>query len=143
MQNFTTSSGFEFENSSRRLGVAAVAPAAAFACSGASAQSAGRGTAAEAYASGRILGMPRAGMADAALDKIVDQQGRGKGRRVGRSELRIVELPAGLEAETVERLRRHPHIKFAEVDERVPLQAANDPYLGSQWHLSKIGASSA
>ena len=143
MQIITSSSGRRFDGFPRGCAMAALALASAIAGGGAGAQSAQRGGPAESYAAGRILVMPRAGMADAALDKIVDHQGRGKGRRVGRSELRIVELPAGLEVETVERLRRHPHIKFAEVDERVPLQVSNDPYLGSQWHLSKIGAAAA
>lgn len=89
---------------------------------------------------GRILVMPRAGLGDAALAAILDQHG-GKGRRIGASALHIVDLPAGQEKSAVERLARHPHIKFAELDRRIPPAfASNDPYFGSQWHLPLIGA---
>jgi thermitase len=96
-----------------------------------------------AYAPGRILLMPRAGLPAAALDRILKEDG-GSARRVGKSELRIVDLPRGLERRAVERLSRHPHIKFAELDRLLPPSAApNDPYLGSQWHLGTIGATTA
>lgn len=96
------------------------------------------------YAAGRILVMPRAGLPDAALARILKDNGNGKGRRVGQSNLHIVDLPPGLEKQSVEKLARHPHIEFAELDKRVPESlSANDPYAGSQWHLPKIGASQA
>jgi subtilisin family serine protease len=144
----STDAGFDIHPASSlgRQVPAALAIAAALACGPAWAQ--GNSPAARAggenFVAGRILVMPRAGMSDAALDKILGEQGGGKGRRVGRSELRIVDLPPGLERQMVERLRRHPHIKFAEVDEIVqPELVSNDPYLGSQWHLPKIGANAA
>lgn len=93
---------------------------------------------------GRILVMPRAGLSDAGLAAILNQHGGGKGRRIGASQLHIVDLPAGNEAAAVERLSRHPHIKFAELDRRIaPSFATNDPYFGSQWHLPVIGANVA
>ena len=69
----------------------------------------------------------------------------GKGRKIGQSELHIVDVPnKGSEKAIAKLLSRHPQLKFAEVDERVsPHFAANDPYLGSQWHLSKVGAPAA
>lgn len=95
----------------------------------------------QAYAPGRILVMPRAGMPEHALERILKDNGVGKARRVGNSELRVVDLPPGLEKQGVERLSRHPHIEFAEVDELVaPAAPANDPYYGSAWHLPKVGA---
>ena len=99
---------------------------------------------AETYEPGRILVLPRAGLPEAALTKILKDHGGGKARGVGNSGLRIVELTPGMERQMVERLSRHPHLKFAEVDRRIRHDlAVNDPYLGSQWHLSKIGAYSA
>ena len=96
------------------------------------------------FAPGRILVMPRAGMPDAAMDKILKEQGGGKARRVGKSELRIVDLPTGNEKRMVEHLKRNPHIEFAELDRIVPPElVSNDPFLGSEWHLSKIGALTA
>lgn len=99
---------------------------------------------AQAYVPGRILVMPRAGMTDGALAKILRENGEGRARRVGRSELRIVELTPGREQAMVERLARHPHFKFAELDRLVPASlVTNDPYFGNQWHLPKIGADAA
>ncbi|MEO7245396.1 MAG: S8 family serine peptidase, partial [Rubrivivax sp.] len=93
---------------------------------------------------GRILVMTRAGLPDTALDKILKDNGGGKAHRVGKSGLQVVELPPGLERQTVEKLSRHPHIKFAELDRYLPQDmVTNDPYLGSQWHLLKIGAEAA
>lgn len=93
----------------------------------------------EAFAPGRILVMPKAGLPDAALQALVKQQGATRARGLGRSGLALVDLPPGLERQLVERLKRHPHVEFAELDERVSLQSSNDPYLGSQWHLNRIG----
>jgi subtilisin family serine protease len=93
---------------------------------------------------GRILIMPRAGLSEEALASIVKAHGAGASRRLGSQGLRLLELPAGTEAATAERLSRNPHIKFAEVDRRVRHElATNDPYLGSEWHLQKVGAPAA
>jgi thermitase len=99
---------------------------------------------AEQYARGRILVMPRAGLPDSEFAKVLAPHG-GKGRKVGQSTLHVVELPAGAsEKAVVERLSRHPHVKFAEVDRLVkPEFVSNDPYFGSEWHLSKVGAPTA
>ncbi|KQZ28027.1 S8 family serine peptidase [Duganella sp. Root1480D1] len=44
----------------------------------------------------------------------------------------------------VNRLKNNPHFKFAELDQMVPVAAtANDPYLGSEWHINKIAANTA
>jgi thermitase len=88
--------------------------------------------------------MTRAGLPDAALARMLAEGGGGKARRIGKTDLRIVDLPAGAEKAMVERLSRNPHIKFAELDMRVsPSLTSNDPYLGSQWHIGKIGADAA
>ena len=127
-----------------RFAVAAVSLAAALACGGAAAQASAVNSGEPAFAPGRILVMPRAGLPDAALGKILNDNGGGKARRVGKSELRIVDLPAGNERSMVEKLSRHPHVKFAEVDRLLnPSLVTNDPYLGSQWHIPKIGADTA
>jgi subtilisin family serine protease len=93
---------------------------------------------------GRLLVGARAGLSDAEFDKIVKPHG-GKLRRIGKSDLFIVDLPAqASEKAVMAMLARHPHLKFAEQDQRVPPAfVPNDPYLGSQWHLGKIGAATA
>jgi thermitase len=144
MQNIRTSSGSFSFTASRRFVVAAVSMAAALACGGAFAQGQAGTVTTEAYAAGRILVMPRAGLPDSALARILNENGGGKARRIGKSELRIVDLPRGREKAMVERLARHPHVKFAELDRvALPDGTTNDPYLGSQWHLSRIGAINA
>jgi hypothetical protein len=48
------------------------------------------------------------------------------------------------ETAVAQQLARNPHLKFAELDRRVPLVlAVNDPYIGSQWHTPKISAPAA
>ena len=118
--------------------------ASALCCGTLAAQPVLQAPATEAFASGRILVMPRAGMSDVALARILSEQGGGKGRRVGKSDLHIVDIAVGTEKAMVERLARHPQIKFAELDERVAADLVpNDPYLGSEWHITKIGATTA
>lgn len=127
-----------------RFALGAVSLAAALACSPAAAQGRAPSATQEAFAAGRIIVMPRAGLPEAALGKILNEHGGHKATRVGKSELRIVDLPPGLEKQVVEALARNPHFKFAELDYRVPaLLVPNDPYLGSAWHLGKIGAPQA
>lgn len=99
---------------------------------------------AEQYARGRVLVMPRAGLPTQALDAIVATVG-GHARKVGQSDLHIVDLPAGAsEAAAVQRLSQNPHVQFAELDRKVSAKfTPNDPYFGSEWHLSKVNAPAA
>lgn len=144
MQKFAPSRGFGSMKPIGRHAQAALSLAAALACAGTAAQGQGSSPGTESFAPGRILVMPRAGMPEAALGKVLKENGGGKARRVGKSELHIVDLPPGLEKQTVEKLARHPHIKFAELDRLIPPNlVTNDPYLGSQWHLPKIRATTA
>jgi hypothetical protein len=56
----------------------------------------------------------------------------------------VVEVPAQAEEAIVNRLKRHPHLKFAEVDAAVaPIEVPNDPKYTSAWHLPKIQAPTA
>ena len=96
------------------------------------------------YARGRILVEARAGLSGDDLEKILKVHG-GKRRKIGQSNLHVVDLPAGAsEQAVVEQLRRNPAFKFVELDRRVKSSlAVTDPYIGSEWHLAKIGASTA
>jgi len=96
------------------------------------------------FARGRILVEARPGLSDADLDRILKAHG-GKKRKVGQSRLHIVDLPPNAsEQDVVAKLSRRPELKFAELDRVVPAaMAVNDPYIGSEWHLSKIGAQTA
>lgn len=93
------------------------------------------------YARGRVLVTARAGLSDIELGKIVGVHG-GRARAIGRTGVFIVDLPSqASETAVMQQLARHPHLKSAELDRKVsPAMATNDPYLGSAWHLQKIGA---
>jgi thermitase len=96
------------------------------------------------WAKGRLLLMPSAGLSEAALGKILAPHG-GKARKVGNSELRIVDLPAGVsETAVLAQLQHNPHLKFVELDRKVKADfVPTDPYYGSEWHLPKISAGTA
>jgi thermitase len=96
------------------------------------------------YARGRILVEARAGLSGIDLEKILKVHG-GKRRKMGQSNLNVVELaPGQSEAAVVEALKRNPALKHVELDRRVrSTMAVTDPYAGSEWHLGKIGATSA
>lgn len=98
----------------------------------------------ELYAPGRILVEPRAGLTLDGMSKQLKAHGGQKARKLGQSNIHIIELPKGSERAMVNKLRNNPHFKYAELDRAVPLAlAVNDPYLGSQWHIGKIGAPAA
>lgn len=125
--------------------VTAIAASLVVACAGMLATHAARAQSEpQAWAKGRLLVMPRAGMSDDDIDKVVRVHG-GKARRIGKTDLHVVDLPEQASETAVQNLlAHHPQLKFAELDRRVTLSAtANDPYLGSEWHLTKIGAGSA
>lgn len=96
-------------------------------------------------AGGRLLVGARAGLSDAEADKQVRGHGASKARRIGKTNLFIVDLPnVGNETAMQALLSRNPHFSFAELDRRVPASLSpNDPYVGSQWHLNVIGAPTA
>ncbi|HEY0587563.1 MAG TPA: S8 family serine peptidase [Pseudoduganella sp.] len=98
----------------------------------------------DAYAAGRILVEPRAGLAPDKISTLLKQNGGHQVRRLGQSNIHVLELPEGSERAMVHKLKNNPHFKFAELDQLVPVAATpNDPYLGSEWHINKIGANIA
>lgn len=56
----------------------------------------------------------------------------------------MVELPNGSALAVAKLLEHHPQLKMVELDRVVHSTALpNDPYLGSAWHLNKVGAPAA
>jgi len=96
------------------------------------------------YVRGRVLVMARAGLPQAALASIVGAHG-GKARAIGESGLHIVDLPAqASETAVAQLLARNPNLKFAELDRPVQhAMAVNDPYIGSEWHTTKMNVPTA
>jgi subtilisin family serine protease len=98
-----------------------------------------------AFAPGRLLVEAKAGVADSDFRGTLGAHGgRSQGKLRGLN-VHVVTLPPGQsERDTAARLSRHPHIKFAELDQLAPPGAtANDPLFGSEWHLPKIAAPAA
>jgi subtilisin family serine protease len=93
------------------------------------------------WAKGRVIVMPKAGLSDQELGRIVGAQG-GKATRMGGSRLYVVELPPQVSERAVAaQLAHNPHLKFAELDHAVPASLVpNDPYLGSAWHHTTIAS---
>lgn len=96
------------------------------------------------YAPHRVIIEARSGLSDSALDNVLSAHG-GKRRKLGQSRLYVVDLPASAsETAVVAALAHRPELKFAELDRVVHASATvNDPYFGSEWHLTKIGAPTA
>jgi subtilisin family serine protease len=96
------------------------------------------------YAKGRILVEAKPGLSNEELAKILAVHG-GKGRKLGQTNIHIVDLPGNAsEKAVVERLKHNPNLKFAELDHVVKSTVApNDGYYGNQWHLSKVGGPAA
>jgi len=96
------------------------------------------------YAVNRLLVVPSAGLSPSNLAAIVGVHG-GRAHRIGKSTLNIVDLPEGVSAKAVlARLEKHPHLKRVELDRKVRASAtANDPYFASEYHVAKIGATTA
>jgi subtilisin family serine protease len=96
---------------------------------------------------GRILVAPSVGLSDADFDTVLSGVGAQSKRKLNGLNVHVIELPAsshGNEQAIARALSNNPHVKFAEVDEVVSLSATtNDPILGSEWHISKIGAQTA
>ena len=98
----------------------------------------------EIFAQGRIIVEPKAGLTVAEFSKLLKANGAGKARKLGQSNIHVIEVAHGSEKAIAAKLKNNPHFKFAELDLRVELSAAaNDAYAGSEWHLGKIGANTA
>ena len=96
------------------------------------------------FAKGRILVEPQAGLTAEEFAKDLKTHGAGKARKLGQSNIHIIDVPHGSEKAIANKLKHNPHFKFAELDQRVDMAATtNDPYLGSEWHIGKIGANAA
>jgi subtilisin family serine protease len=96
------------------------------------------------FAPGYILVGPKSGTPDDVVQQtLADHGGRSLGK-LDKLNIHVVEVPVDREVDTVERLAKNPHVRFAEVDRVMPPTAtANDPMFGSEWHLAKIGAPAA
>jgi thermitase len=96
------------------------------------------------YVAGRILIKTKSDIAESdAQELITGKHGKQVHIFTGIG-VRIVEVPAGEWASTLDALKHHPKVEFAEPDRVLaPDALPNDPYLGSQWHLTRIAAPAA
>lgn len=98
----------------------------------------------EEHVKNRVVVLARSGASHAALERVFAPHG-GKSRRIGNTDLYVVDLPGqGAERSVKNALQNHPLLRYAELDRRFKLAlAVNDPYAGAAWHLTKIGAPAA
>ncbi len=98
-----------------------------------------------AFAPGRVLVEAKAGVSDADFDKTLKSNGSKSLGKLRGLRTHAVSVPPGqTEEKLAEKLARHPHVKFAELDRlALPAATTNDPLLPSQWHLPKIKANTA
>ena len=97
----------------------------------------------EKWARGRVLVIPRAGLPIKDFTDILKEH-EGKARKIGQSDLYIVDVPEFLEDDVVSKLQHHPHLKFIDLDHIVtPAFTPNDPIFVNEWQYPKIGALSA
>lgn len=92
----------------------------------------------------QILVQPKAGVTKDKLDQILAVHGGKSLRALNQIGVHVVKVPRGSEKAIANALAKNSDIKFAEVDELVPVSMIpDDPYFGSQWHLSVINAPAA
>ena len=98
----------------------------------------------DGFVRGRLLVEAKPGLSDDAFDKVLKPYG-GKKRKLGQSNLHVIDLPGhASEIAILKQLEHRPEFKFAELDRLVEsTMAVNDPYIGSAWHINKIGAPAA
>ena len=97
------------------------------------------------FASRRILVEAKAGVGAADFDAVLAAHGgRSQGKLRGLNVHVVTLSPGQSERDIAAKLAAHPHVKFAELDELVaPQGTTNDPLVGNEWHLTKIGAPTA
>lgn len=97
------------------------------------------------YAKGRLLVQTRAGLTDKALDNLLKPHGGKRRWRIPQINVHVIELPdPSSEVAVAKLLRKHPALKFAEVDVAFPPELVpDDPYYGNAWHLPRIGGPAA
>ena len=97
-----------------------------------------------AHAEGHILVAPNPSSTDQDFDAALNTHG---GRSMGKLRglnVHVVNVSKGKEKDATDKLSRHPHVKFAEVDTLIaPGAIADDPNFANAWHLSRIGATTA
>lgn len=88
----------------------------------------------------RIIFEPREGMSAIEIAKIVPFGSKLK--KLGQSNIYVTTLPNGItDAQGLEKVKKNQHLKFAEIDKKVFAEIVpNDPYYGSQYHLTIINA---
>lgn len=93
---------------------------------------------------GRLIVHHAAGVSGAQATSLISRHGARLRRRMEKLNLSVIEVPAGSEEAIMQSLRASGQVTEVEYDHYAKLAAtANDPYLTSQWYLTKIQATSA
>ena len=92
---------------------------------------------------GRVLVKFRSETGDNELAELIAEKGGRQQRELSGTGIRVVELPAGTDEDSVvESLRSQAGVEFAELDRAIPPSdmLPNDPDYLNEWHLPKINA---
>ena len=95
---------------------------------------------------GRVLVKFRSETTDNEVAELIAGRGGREQRQLSGTGIRIVELPAGTDEDSVvESLRSQGGVEFAELDRAIPPSdlLPDDPSYSSEWHLGKIHAPTA
>ena len=95
---------------------------------------------------GRLLVQPNPGLSETEFHKILNKHGAKVVSKLDRINVHIIQLPPNISENAIAGLlKNNPHIKFAELDRRIPhtTTLVNDPLLPSEWHIAKINAPNA
>lgn len=96
------------------------------------------------FVAGQILVQAKAGVSDERLAEILSKHHGKSKKHLKQIRTHVAEVAAGSEEAAVAALSANPEIKFAELDQLVPLaETTNDSLLGSEWHIAMMGAPAA
>jgi subtilisin family serine protease len=92
----------------------------------------------------RLLVKPRDGIDESALQNLFAAHGAQQHAAIHQINVRILHVPEAARDHVLDALQHNSKIEFAELDQlKEPFVVPNDPYYGSQWHLSKIQCAQA
>jgi len=96
------------------------------------------------YLPDRLLVKAKGHLSEGQIQAEVAQQGAVQIGAIPQAGIRVLQIHPSQHSQVLDALRHNPNIEFAEPDYIIaPDAAPNDPYFTSQWHLTKIAASTA
>jgi len=92
---------------------------------------------------GRLIVHHASTVSSTDASSLIRKRGARLVRRMEKLNLSVIDVTPGTEEAVMDSLRRSGQVTEVEYDYKAKLAGANDPYLASQWYLTKIQATSA